>query len=268
MAEIDRVLSLDAAVALVRDGDVVATGGALLHRKPIALLDALGSAGRRDLHLVTFAGSFDVEVLLAHGAVRALSTAYVGLGPHGFAPRFRAAAEREDVADHEHSEWTLLGRLRAAAMGVPFLPTRAGEGSDVVADLALATVADPYGGGTYRALPPLRPDVAVLHAWRANRAGDVQFAWPPEHLWDADVLVGRAARSVIVTVEELVDDDVVRRDAHLTRMFGFEVDAVVHLPRGSWPTGIEPSCRVDDAAIEAYVASGGELPQLRREVTS
>lgn len=265
MTAVGRVTPLSEALGLVRDGDVVATGGALLHRKPLAFLDALGDAGRRDLHLVTFAGSLDVEILLAHEALTALSTAYVGLGPHGFAPRFRAAVESGAVLDHEYSEWTLLGRLRAAVMGVPFLPTRAGEGSDVVAGLGLATVTDPYQGGVYRAVPPLHPDVAVLHAWRANAAGDVQFAWPPEHLWDADVLVARAARRVIVTVEEVVPDAVLRDEPHLTRLFGFEVDAIVHTPGGCWPTGIEPGRHVDDRAIEAYVASGGELASVRRE---
>ena len=263
MVREERVIELDAAVGMIGDGDIVATAGALLHRKPLRLLDALGRAGRRDLHLVTFAGSLDVEILLAHDAVSELSSAYVGLGPFGFAPHFRSATESGRVIDHEYSEWSLLGRIRAAAMGVPFLPTRAGEGSDVFADLGLEEVVDPYTGVSYRAIPPLEPDVAILHAWRANRSGDVQFAWPPEHLWDADVLVARAAKRVIVTVEEIVDDEVVREAAHLTRLFGFEIDGVVELPGGSGPTGIEPVRHVDEDVIRAYARSGGDLGLLR-----
>lgn len=258
-----RVVELDAAIELIGDGDVVATAGALLHRKPLRFLHALGCAGRRDLHLVTFAGSLDVEVLLAHDVVGALSTAYVGLGPFGFAPRFRSAIESGDVVDHEYSEWSLLGRIRAAAMGVPFLPTRAGEGSEVFADLDLEEVVDPHTGVSYRALPPLQPDVAILHAWRANGRGDVQFAWPPEHLWDADILVARAAKRVIVTVEEIVDDEVVREASHLTRLFGFEIDGLVELPGGSGPTGIEPVRHVDEDVIRAYARSGGDTTLLR-----
>ena len=176
MAEL---LDLDAAAGLVGDGDTVYTGGAVLRRKPMALLRALVAAGRRDLDVVTFAGSLDVDLLVGAGVARSVSTGYVGLGHHGFAPRFTAAVLAGDVDDREHTEWTLLGQLRAAAMGIPFLPTRAGAGSAIVADLGLQQVVDPYGGGTYHALPPLRPDVTLLHAWRASPAGDVQFSWPP-----------------------------------------------------------------------------------------
>lgn len=249
------MVTMDEAVALVRDGMSVYTGGAVLRRKPMAFLHALVATGRRDLELVTFAGSLDAEVLLAAGAVRTLTTAYVGLGHAGFAPRFRAASEAGQVADHEHSEWSLLGRLRAAAMGLPFLPTRAGRGSEVVDALGLRTVVDPYGGGTYHAVPPLEPDVAVLHAWRASPRGDVQMAWPPEHLWDVDVLAARAARRVVVTVDEVVPAQEVAATAHLTRLFAFEVDAVVHAPGGAWPTASPPAYDEDHAAIEAYRTS-------------
>lgn len=261
MPATDVLCTLDAALRLVEDGDVVVGGGALLHRKPLTFLQALAASGRRELTFVTFAGSLDVEVLLAHDAVSEVWTAYTGLGHHGLAPRFRGA-DRARLRDREWSEWTLLGRLRAAAMGLPFLPTRAAMGSDIVPQLELATVEDPHGTGTYLALPPLRPDVAVLHAWRANARGDVQFPFPPEHLWDVDVLIARAARRVVVTVEEVVTDEVLASATHLTRLFGFEVDAVVHAPRGAWPTGSLPSYHTDDDAIGAYAASGGDLQSL------
>lgn len=258
----NRLIEMDAALELVPDGATLAVGGTILHRKPIAFLEALADADRQDLTVVTFAGSFDVEVLLHAGCVKELRTAYVGLGEHGFAPRFRAASQSGAVVDQEWSEWTLLGGLRAAMMGLPFLPTRAGVGSEVVADLSLGEVDDPFGSGKYLAIPPMRPDVAVLHAWRASPAGDVQFPWPPEHLWDVDVLLARAARSVIVTVEEVVDAAEVAKDSVLTRLFGFEISAIVHCPGGSWPTGSAPGHEPDHAAIADY-AKDGDLDRLR-----
>lgn len=260
----ERLLPLSDAVGLVPDGAALGVAGAILHRKPLGFLRALAAAGRRDLTVITFAGSLDVEVLLGGGCVAELRTAYVGLGEHGFAPRFRRAAESGGVVDQEWSEWTLLGGLRAAAMGVPFLPTRAGSGSEVVAALPISTVEDPYGTGTYHAVPPLTPDVAVLHAWRATPAGDVQFPWPPEHLWDADVLLARAAERVIVTVEEVVEPAVAAAESHLTRLFGFEVDAIVELPGGAWPTGSSPSYHPDDEVLAAYAADA-DLDRLVRE---
>lgn len=260
-----RLLDLDAAADLVADGATAYLGGAVLRRKPMAFCHALAAAGRRDLHVVTFAGSLEVEVLLAGGAVGQLSTAYVGLGHHGLAPRFREAAGAGTRVDHrEHSEWTLINRLRAAAMGVPFIPTRGGTGSDIVAALGYAEVVDPYGGARYLAIPPLRPDVAVLHAWRATATGDVQLTWPPEHLWDVDVLAARAADVVIVTVEEVVGEEVVAAEPHLTRLFGFEVDAVVHAPGGAWPTASPPDQDTDEGAVAAYLAGGGDVAVLQR----
>jgi len=256
-----RLAEIDSALALVSDGDVVAIGGTILHRKPMAFVKALADAGRRDLTAVTFAGSLDIEVLLAGGCIEELRTAYVGLGEHGFAPRFRAAAESGEIRDQEWSEWTLLGGFRAAMMGLPFLPTRAGSGSEVVAGLPLGTVDDPFGSGSYLAIPPMRPDVAILHAWRASPAGDVQFPWPPEHLWDVDVLIARAARRVIVTVEEIVTPEEIAADSVLTRLFGFEIDAVVHCPGGSWPTGSAPDHEPDHAVIADY-AKDGDLEGL------
>ncbi len=256
-----RLVEIGSALNLVSDGDVVAIGGTILHRKPMTFLKALADAGRRGLTAVTFAGSLDVEVLLAGGCVDELRTAYVGLGEHGFAPRFRTAAESGQIRDQEWSEWTLLGGFRAAMMGLPFLPTRAGTGSEVVAELPLGAVDDPFGSGTYLAIPPMRPDVAILHAWRASPAGDVQFPWPPEHLWDVDVLMARAARSVIVTVEEIVAPEMIAGDSVLTRLFGFEIDAVVYCPGGSWPTGSAPDHEPDHAAIADY-AKDGDLDLL------
>jgi glutaconate CoA-transferase, subunit A len=265
---VDRLIDIDAALRLVPDGALLAVGGTILHRKPMAFLKALAGAERRDLTVLTFAGSTDVEVLLAAGCVKELRTAYVGLGEHGFAPRFRSAAESGAVIDQEWSEWTLLGGLRAAMMGLPFLPTRAGLGSEVVADLPLGRVDDPFGSGTYLAIPPMRPDVAVLHAWRASPSGDVQFPWPPEHLWDVDVLMARAARSVVVTVEEIVESAAIAEDSVLTRLFGFEIDAVVHCPGGAWPTGSAPDHEPDHEALADY-AKDGDLDRLwsRRPVT-
>lgn len=247
------------AARSVPDGAMVYLGGAVLRRKPLAFVRALVDAGVRDLEVVTFAGSLEVDLLVAASAARSVRSAYVGLGHAGFAPHFSAASRGGTIEDLEHTEWTLLGRLRAAAMGLPFLPTRAGEGSEVVAALGFESVSDPYTGTDYVALPPLRPDVTVLHAWRASAAGDVQMPWPPEHLWDVDVVAARAARRVIVTVEEVVDGEIIAQSPELTRLFGFEVDTIVAAPGGAWPTASPPLSDTDEAAVAAYQRSGGDV---------
>lgn len=254
-----KVTSMDEAARSVASGATVYLGGAVLRRKPLAFVRALVAAGVRDLDVATFAGSLDVELLVAASAARSVLAAYVGLGHVGFAPHFTAASRSGAIRDVEHTEWTLLGRLRAAAMGVPFLPTRAGRGSEIVEALGYEQVVDPYGGACYTALPPLRPDVTVLHAWRASPAGDVQMPWPPEHLWDVDVVAARAAQRVVVTVEEIVSADTVAASAQLTRLFGVEVDAVVEARGGAWPTASPPAADTDEDVLAAYRQSGGDV---------
>lgn len=257
-----RVESLDAAAERVPDGATVYLGGAVLRDKPVAFCRALVERSAQGLDVVTFTGSVDVELLLAGQAVETLRSGYVGLAEHGLAPRFRAGAREGSFTDLEYSEWTLLLGLRAAATGAPFLPTRAGAGSSLGRQLGMRTVRDPYKGGEYLAVPPLVPDVAVLHAWRASESGEVQFSSPPEHLWDVDVLAARAANTTIVTVEEIVSDAAIADTLERTRLFAFDVDAVVAAPAGAWPTAAPPLHGADHQAFAKYAASGGDVSIL------
>ena len=160
--------------------------------------------------------------------------------------------------DRELSEWMLVDGLRAATMGIPFLPTRAALGSKLVELSGFHTVVDPYTGGEFLAVPPIRPDVGIVHAWRADEDGNVQFPWPPDHLADADVLVARASLVTIVTVEEIVPRDVVADVTERTRLFGFEVDLLVEAPGGARPGSCPPLYGEDEAWLEEHAAAAGE----------
>ena len=253
--------SLEAALEAVRDGMVIGVGGSPLSRKPMDAVRALAARHPKDLELVTFTGSLDVELLIASGSLRAVRASHVSLGEAGRAELFQAAVMTGEIEDLEESEWMLLGRLRAAAAGMPFLPTRAALGSDLAAARGLREVADPYTGTTYLAMPALAPDVAIVHAWRADAAGNVQMPWPPDHLADVDVLLARAARHTIVTVERLVPSEEIAQTADRTVLFGFEVAAVVEAPRGAWPTG-SPS---DYPANVAEVRTAAEAASHAKE---
>jgi glutaconate CoA-transferase subunit A len=246
-----RVGGWEDAAALVADGDTVAFSGAVLRGKPVAAARALAAAGRKHLDLVTFTGSLEVELLLAAGALRSVTSSYVGLGPHGPARGFAAAVADAAVEDRELSEWMLVGGLRAATMGVPFLPTRAALGSQLVEERAFRTVADPYTGEELLAVPAIRPDVGFVHAWRADADGNVQLPWPPDHLADVDVLVARASRVTVVSVEEIVPADVVAAAPERTKLFGFELDLLVEAPGGARPGSLPPLYHEDGAWIGA-----------------
>jgi glutaconate CoA-transferase subunit A len=205
---------------------------------------------------MSFAGSTEIDLLVGAGCASVVSSAYVGLGRSGPAPAFKRAVEEGSIDDREYSEWTMLGGLRASAMGIPFMPTRGGTGSQLLDHLRPETVVDPYGTGTYLAIPPIIPDVAVIHAWRGGTDGSVQFAAPPEHLWDVDVVAARAARTTIVTVEEMVPEATIAEQPQLTVLLGVDVDMVVECPGGSWPTACLPVAGEDHEAVSRYASSG------------
>lgn len=251
-----KVTTLEDAVRLVRAEATVGIGGSITTRKPVTLIEAIAASGVRDLHLVSFTGSIGIDLLIGAGAVRTVSAAYVGMGHFGRAPHFVAAAESAAIEDREYSEWLLLQRIRAAAMGVAFLPTRAAINSQLLELHGFERIIDPYTGDELIALPPLRLDVALIHAPRASADGYVQFAEPPDHLWDIDVAMARAADTVIVSVDELVGSETVRDRPNLTRLFPVNVDAIVELPGGSWPTASRPGYDEDAAALRAYAAEG------------
>jgi glutaconate CoA-transferase subunit A len=239
------VTDLGTALDAVTDGCVLATGGAALSRKPIAAVRELVARHPHDLELVTFVGSLDVEFLVGAGCVRAVRASSVSLGPLGRASAFADGAMNGRFEDLEESEWMLLGRLRAAAAGLAFMPTRAALGSELLEHAQLQTVIDPYTGTELLALPPLHPDVAILHAWRADELGNVQMPWPRDHLWDVDVMLARAARHTIVTVERIVSAAEVVSCAEQTVLHSFEVDALIEVPRGAAPTSSPPDYAAD-----------------------
>lgn len=264
MKTTSKLASIGDALTGIAAGSSVFLGGGVLDRKPVALARALVSSGASDLHIITFAGSVAIDLLIAEGAVRIATTAYVGLGTEGRAPAFTASVMAGDIDDRETSEWLLLGRLRAAAMGVPFLPTRAASGTDLMKHADVKFIEDPYTGGEFLALPPLYPDVALLHAWRATPEGHVQFPWPPDHLWDVDVIAARAARRTIVSVEEIVSADEAAANSQWTRLLPVDVDAVVLASGGARPTATRPCYEADHHAVATY-AKSGDLDDLSSE---
>ena len=172
------------------------------------------------------------EFMMVAGAVERVMTAWMSIGlPWGVSKIMREYVESGKVAFEEWSHLGLGLRYRAAAMGLPFLPALTMVGSDLARVTALKTVEDPYTATPLAAVPALFPDVAILHVHRADRFGNCQIDGYP-HM-DADI--ARAASTVLVTTEDMIDDDEVRRHPDRTAIPGFLVDAVVRVPFGSFP---------------------------------
>ena len=177
----------------IRDGDHVAIGGTLYSRTPMALVFALLRQRRRHLTVSRPLACYEIELFLATGALDRIVTSWVGIGlPWGLSPIFRHYVERGEVAYDEWSHLAMGLRYKAGAMGVPFLPSLTMLGSDLAARLDLQTVTCPYTGERLAAVPALNPDVALIHAHRADMFGNVQV----DGYQHMDVDMARAARTV------------------------------------------------------------------------
>lgn len=264
----DKRASLAEAGALVTDGAVVALGGGLCARLPMALVRELVRQRRRGLHLVGSAHSIDVDLLIAAGAVTVCEESYVGFEQDlGLAPAFRRAAESGTVAVRESCCVSILTQLRAAEMGLPFLPVRGLKGTDILTlHPEYGTVACPFTGEELVALPALTPDVALIHAPIGDRQGNLHLDRP----YVLDERFAHASRMVVATVDRLVETAEVAAagvviPAHC-------VAAVVEAPFGAHPSSCYPGYAYDRPHLAEYIAaagSGGDALQtyLDRYVT-
>lgn len=246
----DKRLSLSEAAARICDGMTVAAGGNLLQRGPFALVRELARQGRRDLEIVKTAGSYDVDLLAAAGAVRAASCGYVGFeNEFGMAPSYRRTVEAGRVEAREHACYTVIQGLRAAAYGLPFMPAAGFDGSDLPAIRDFRRVVDPYTGASVLTVPPLKPDVAIIHVPVADAAGNGRVYGSQFE----DALMAQAATTVLLTAERIVATEELAAQPELTLIPGFLVSGVVLAPGGAWPGGCHPLYEYDADAVLAYL---------------
>jgi glutaconate CoA-transferase, subunit A len=245
----DKLTTLEEAAALVGDGALVALGGGLSARLPMALVRQLIRQGRRGLHVVGSAHGIDVDLLVAAGAVAVCEESYVGFEQDfGPAPAFRRAAEAGTIEVRESCCDTILTQLRAAEFGLPFLPVRGVTGSDIRRlHPEYTDVTCPFSGEVLVAVPPLRPDVALLHAPLGDRAGNLHLEQP----YVLDERFAAAARMVVATVDRLGSSRELA-DAGVT-IPAHRVAAVVEAPFGAHPTSCYPGYAYDRPHLAEYV---------------
>jgi len=247
----DRLTSLEDAVARVKDGDHVALGGCLFSRTPLGLVRALLRRHPHDLVFSRNLMCYEGEWGLVADAVSKVVTSWMGIGLRwGLSKIVREYVESGRV---QYEEWSHLGiglRFRAGAMGVPFLPSLTMLGSGLMSVGGSRTVTCPYTGESLHAVPALFPDVALLHVHRADRLGNCQIDGYP-HM---DVDIALASNTVLVTAEDIVSEDEIRRHPEQTVIPGFVVDALVHVPYGSYPHECYGLYDADPMHFTEYVA--------------
>jgi glutaconate CoA-transferase subunit A len=241
----EKLTTLAQAISTINDGNVVALQNMATQAAPMALVRELIRQKKRKLGLVVLVGGMAVDWLAAAGAIDRLIGAAVSMEQFGLCQQYRKAVESGRIRVEEISESILNARLGAGARNLPFLPTRGGIGSDLIAlnPENLKMLDDPFGGFPVVACRALVPDVALIHAHRADRYGNIQYE--PTVLWPDIGIMPKAAKRVIVTAEEIVDTEVLRRHPDRTILPGFMVDAVVEVPYGAHPTSFFPNYGYD-----------------------
>lgn len=251
----DKVVSLDEAIGEIQDGSSVGIGGASMVYKPMSAVRALAKKGAKDLTVCAFMGDMDVDMLIGVGSTKKVSAAYVGFPMIGLAPNFRRACQNGEVQFREYSELTFILGLRASCMGVPFLPTRTMLGSDLLKVNSDFKLFDcPITKQKLVAIPAMGFDVALLHGYQADSRGNIQVA-DKQIMVDLIPYFGKSAKKTIVTVEKLVDSDVVKQLPEKTILPHYEVDLIVERPFGAHPSGFPPLYSPDINHITDYYSA-------------
>jgi glutaconate CoA-transferase subunit A len=228
----------DAIATYVHDGDTVAIEG-FTACICFAAAHEIIRQGRRDLVLCRMTPDLIYDQMVAAGCARKLVFSYLGNPGVGPLHAIRRAVEKGIPAPlelEEYSHFGMVARYIAGAYRLPFFPLRSYVGSDLPkVNPRIRFVESPYGDGPIAVVPPLNPDVAIIHAQRADVNGNTQL-WG---LLGAQKEAAFAARHVIVVVEEIVDEEVIRSDPNRTLIPGLIVDAVIHEPYGAHPSYVQ-----------------------------
>ncbi len=244
-------------VGQLRDGMTVGIGGWGPRRKPMALIREILRSDVKDLTVVAYGGA-DVGMLCAAGKVKKVVFAFVSLDFIPLEPYFRKARQNSDIEIMEIDEGMMLLGLRAAAWGIPFIPTQLGLGTDVIkVNKDLKVIDSPYDDKEWVAMPALRLDASLLHVDRADERGVCQVKGPDLYM---DDWFARAADKTFVTCDELVDTDYFAEGDEARYVFWERAatTGVVHIPGGAHPSSCSPLYGFDVPHFKEYNASAKE----------
>ncbi|MBI5249056.1 MAG: CoA transferase subunit A [Desulfomonile tiedjei] len=262
-----KLMSPEEAVRrFISDGSQIALGGFTVSRNNMVLAREIIRQKKRNLHVVCHSHGQALDLLIGAGCVRRLEIAYGGMGR--FAPtciRFRKAVCAGQIDIEDYSNYQMSLRFLAGAMGLPFMATKSGLGTDLVKiegfpidvrgtgkvpSMKLAIIENPFNGAEDRVvlLPALTPDVALIHAQYVGEDGTVRL----KGLTFADLEQARSAEHVIVTCEEVVPRSFIRDDPDQNSLPAFLVDAVVKAPFGAHPTACYQFYDYDPRHLKLY----------------
>jgi glutaconate CoA-transferase, subunit A len=256
MTSPSKLVSLEEALHGVEDGMQVATGGWIFDSQPVALVRELIRRRVRNLHLIPSPGSIAPDLLIGAGCVKRLSCVFISFEQFGLAPQFRRAAEAGEIEILEMDGPALAGGLRAGACDLPYmLIPNLGTDLPIVNPSTYQRVATAPGERPLFKVPAIQPDIVLLHGQRGDELGNIQFFGAPFF----DPFLAQAGKRVVVSVDEIVSTDEVRRTNHLTRIPAAFVSAVVEVPHGAHPSASASRYEIDHSHLAGYAKAGRSI---------
>ncbi len=281
----EKLTTLSRAVeTYVKEGSHISIGGFTINRNPMAAVREIIRRKLRNLHLYAHSNGQGLDELIGGGCVSRVELAYGGNGKFASTCiRFKRAVREGSVLVEDYSNYHMSLRFLAGAMGLPFLPTRSGLGSDILTvwgfpeemraedptlpDRKLTVMDNPLGdwGEAKKlvAVPAIFPDVTIIHVQKADPRGTCRI----EGLPFGDVEQARAAKHLIVTCEEVVDTETLSREPERNQLPFVHADAVVHLPFGAYPTACHNHYDYDPDYLKGYAAAAGDDALYERHLS-
>ncbi len=257
----NKVCSLTEAVSRIEDGSIIAVGGNLSAREPMAIIREMIRQGKKNMHSIGGAHGVDIDLMCAGGVLKKVQNSYVGFeADFGLAPNYRRMVQQKKVIPRDTDCVAVLTQLRASVFGLPFMPMKLVSGTDIVTlHPEYVIMSCPYTGEKVSLVPAIKPDWALIHAHKSDPKGNVKL-YPP---YFADLLAVEASENSIISVEEIVSEK--EMDEIGATIPYYEVTAVVELPYGAHPTSCYPDYTYDRNHLAEYVELGNQGEEVFRE---
>jgi len=258
----NKVMSVKEAVGrFVHDGDYLAMGGFGTNRISTAVCHEIVRQGKKSLILAGHISTHDFQVLVAGEVFNRCDIAYIiGLETRGFSPQSRRYMESGKVEICEWTNYAIALRLKAAAMGVSFLPGRNMMGTDTFRHSAAKVVRCPFTDQIYCLFPALWPDVSAIHVHEADIFGNART----KGITIADLELARASKHLILTCERLVHNEEIRNDPSSTSIPYYLVDAVCEVPYGSYPGNMPYEYFSDEEHLKRWMENEKDPAQFKK----
>ena len=260
-----KLISLEEAVALIPNGANCSFSGFSETNNPMSFVRQMIRAGKKHLEVSGMGDAQSVELLCGAKAVDLVRVSNY-MARNGRCPNFSRCVENGTLQTEDYSHFGITNRFFAAAMGIPFMPVKVMIGSDmshiqrIDAGTKIMEIEDPFSGERCGIMPALSPDFAIIQVARADELGNCQLYG----ITSSIEIIARAAKHVIVTAEEIVSTDEIRRTNQYTILPSFFVDHVVHCPFGAYPGGVYTYYDYDLEHL-ALITRSGKKPETMQQ---